>query len=115
MRFELEYKIPTKEEIEKDPNLENFDLNTYASFCISLIEQLKEKLDFKKEKLLKVEKEKEIEVLKYSIEMPVIRKKVIRSCPNVKPIIDKKLERPIVSIKQEGVGETCPNSENSVK
>lgn len=109
MEFKIDYKIPKEEN-------ENFDFNAYASYCVSFVNQIKEKLNFNKENLLINENGKDINIIRYSMDMPVIRKKIIRNCPSreKKNISNSKKEK-ILTINKKGVGRECQSLENSLK
>lgn len=81
MKYTLDFEI-TKE-LEKKFG-ENLKKQAFANFCVSFVEQIKDKLSFKVEKIKTVKqvkcpdanfKEVEVQVYRFSIDFPKIREK----------------------------------------
>lgn len=71
MKHILDYEI-------KDKNDDKFKLNAYASYCISYIEQLKDKIDLKSEEV----EVKGKKYIRYSADMIKVVKKIPKILPS---------------------------------
>ena len=67
MKYQIDYEINQEDH--------NFKINTYASFCMSYIDQIKDLLDFE----LVEKEEKGKKFLAYSMDLVNVRKKVPRN------------------------------------
>ena len=127
MDFIIDYKFDKKEhneltKEEKNTNQKQFELNTYASFCMSFVDQLKDKLEFEK---IDLKNEKKENILRYKIIMPVIIKPVKRIYKKpINPVKDRisptcnkfiGKNKKNTSNEPKGVKNKCRNSASLLK